>query len=230
MFNHRWAALSGIVFVVLMLTGAYFVTDVPEADASANEIAGYLADSGNHTRNIVGAYLWVLGGLAFLGFVTGLRAVLRRAEGGPGTLSSLVFGAGVVFTAVWSVSAVTLAAVAYAVEFSDAPVSNPDIVRVLPQMAGLLLLLGGGFVGILLLLATSILTFRTGVLPRWLAWFGILVAIALVFDVIYMNIVPLLAWVVGASIVLLRRQEETATAVAPESRYDPANAPVTAQR
>jgi Domain of unknown function (DUF4386) len=227
MFNHRWTALSGIVFVVLMLTGAFFVTDVPEADASAHEIAGYLADSGNHTRNIVGAYLWVLGGLAFLGFVAGLRAVLRRAEGGPGTLSSLVFGAGVVFTAVWSVSAVTLAAVAYAVEFSDAPVSDPDIVRVLPQMAGLLLLLGGGFAGILVLLATSILVFRTGVLPRWLAWFGIVVAIALVFDVIYMNIVPLLAWVVGASIVLLRRQ---ATAAAPESEYEAANAPVPAHR
>ena len=84
--------------------------------------------------------------------------------------------------------------------------SDPDIVRVLPQMGSLLLLLGGGFAGILLLLATSILIFRTGVLPRWLAWFGIVVAIALVFDVTYMNIVPLLAWVVGASIVLLRRQ------------------------
>ena len=178
MVKHRWTALSGIVFVVLMLTGAFFVTDVPKADASAQEIAGYLADSGTHTRNIIGAYLWVLGGLAFLGFVTGLRGVLRRAEGDPGTLSNLVFGAGVVFTAVWSASAVALAAVAYAVEFSDAPVSDPDIVRVLPQLASLLLLLGGGFAGILLLLATSTLTFRTGVLPRWLAWFGILVAIA----------------------------------------------------
>ena len=215
MVKHRWAALSGIVFVVLMLTGAFFVTDVPEADASAQEIAGYLADSGNHTRNIIGAYLWVLGGLAFLGFVAGLRAVLRRAEGDPGTLSNVVFGAGVVFTAVWSVSAVALAAVAYAVEFSDAPVSDPDLVRVLPQMASLLLLLGGGFAGILLLLATATLIFRTGVLPRWLAWFGIVVAIALVFDVTYMNIVPLLAWVVGASIVLLRRHE-TATAAAGE--------------
>ncbi len=229
MFNHRWAALSGIVFVVLMLTGAFLVTDVPEADASAQEIAGYLADSGNHTRNIIGAYLWVLGGLAFLGFVAGLRAVLRRAEGEPGTLSNVVFGAGVVFTAVWSASAAALAAVAYAVEFSDAPVSNPDLVRVLPQMASLLLLLGGGFAGILLLLATATLIFRTGVLPRWLAWFGIVVAIALVFDVTYMNIVPLLAWVVGASIVLLRRHE-TATAAAPESKYVAANAPVTAQR
>jgi hypothetical protein len=230
MNKQRWAALSGMVFVVLMLTGAYFVTDVPEADASAREIAGYLDDSGNHTRNIIGAYLWVLGGLAFLGFVTGLRAVLRRAEGDPGTLSSLVFGAGVVFTAVWSVSATSLAAVAYAVEFADASLSDPDLVRVLPQVGSLLLLLGGGFVGILVVLATSILTFRTSVLPRWLAWLGIPVAIALVVDVTYMNILPFVAWVLVASIALLMRQDETATVAAPESRYGAAKAPAAAQR
>jgi hypothetical protein len=230
MVRQRWTALSGIVFVVLMLTGAFFVIDVPAPDASTQEIAGYLADSGNHTRNIVGAYLWVLGGLAFLGFVAGLRAVLRRAEGEPGTLSSLVFGAGVVFTAVWSVSAVALAAVAYSVGLADAPVSDPDLVRVLPQLGSLLLLLGGGFAGILLVLATSMLTFRTRVLQRWLAWFGILVAIALVFPVTYMNILPLVAWVLFASVALLMRQDEPATAAAPESRYDAPNAPVTTQR
>jgi hypothetical protein len=152
------------------------------------------------------------------------------AEGDPGTLSSLVFGAGVVFTAVWSVSAVALAAVAYSVGLADAPVSDPDLVRVLPQLGSLLLLLGGGFAGILLVLATSMLTFRTRVLQRWLAWFGILVAIALVFDVTYMNILPLVAWVLFASIALLMRQDETATAAAPESRYDAPDAPVTTQR
>jgi Domain of unknown function (DUF4386) len=229
MVKQRWTALSGIVFVVLMLTGAFFLIDVPAADASTQEIAGYLADSGNHMRNIVGAYLWVLGGLAFLGFVAGLRAVLRRAEGDPGTLSSLVFGAGVVFTAVWSVSAVALAAVAYSVGLADAPVSDPDLVRVLPQLGSLLLLLGGGFAGILLVLTTSMLIVRTRALPRWLAWFGILVAIALVFDVTYMNILPLVAWVLFASIALLMRQDETATAAAPESRYEAPNAPVTTQ-
>jgi uncharacterized membrane protein SirB2 len=217
MVKQRWAALSGIVFVVLMLTGAFFVTDVPEADASAQEIAAYLDDSGNHTRNLIGAYIWVLGGLAFLGFLAGLRAVLRRAEGDPGTLSSLVFGAGVVFTAVWSVSAAALATVAYSVEFADAPVSDADLVRVLPQLGSLLLLLGGGFAGILLLVATSILVFRTRVFPRWFAWLGILAAIVLVVDVAYMNILPLVALVGVASIALLMRQDETATAAAPES-------------
>jgi len=217
MGKQRWAALSGIVFVVLMLVGATFVLDVPKGDASAHEIASYLTASGNHTRNIVGAYLWVLGGLAFLGFVAGLRSVLRRAEGDPGTLSNLVFGAGVVFTAVWSVSAAAIASVAYAVEFSDARLSNPDLVTVLPSLGGLLLLLGGGFAGILLLAATSILIFRTAVLPRWLAWFGIVVAISLVFDVFYVNILPLVAWVLGTSIALLRRREELATSEVVES-------------
>jgi hypothetical protein len=228
--KERWTALSGIVFVVLMLTGAAFIIDLPKADASAQEIAGYLADSGNQTRNVIGAYIWVIGGLAFLSFVSGLRSVLRRAEGEPGTLSSVVFGAGVVFTAVWSVSAASLAAVAYAVRFSDAPVSDPDIVRVLPQLGSLLLLLGGGFAGIVVILATSALVFRTGVLPRWVAWLGIPIAPALLIDVTYMNILPFVGWVLVASIVLLRRREATATAATSESRYDAANVPVGAHR
>jgi Domain of unknown function (DUF4386) len=228
--KQRWAAFSGIVFAVLMLTGAMFVLDVPKGDASAQEITSYLSDSGNHTRNLIGAYLWVIGGLAFLGFSAGLRSVLRRAEGGPATLSNLVFGAGVVFTAVWSVSAAAIASVAYAVEFSDAHVSNPDLVTVLPSLGGLLLLLGGGFAGILLLAATSILIFRTRVLPRWLAWFGIIVAVSLVVDVVYVNIIPLVAWVLFASIALLMRKKETATVATLESRYDAASAPVAAHR
>jgi len=40
------------------------------------------------------------------------------------------------------------------------------------------------------------------------------VAIALLFDVIYVNIVPFLVWVLAASIVLLMRREETEAAAA----------------
>ena len=210
----RWSPLGGIVFVLLMVVGTFFVADVPDPDARAQEIADYLADSDNHTRNIIGAYMWVLGGLAFLWFLTGLRSVLRGAEGGTGALSNLVFGAGVVFTAVWMASSAAFAAVAFAIELGDAPVSDPEFVRVLPQMAWLLLLVGGGFAGLLLLLAAAVVILQTGVLPRWLAWLGIVIAIVLLFDVIYVNIVPFLVWVLAAAIVLLMRREETATAAA----------------
>jgi hypothetical protein len=122
-----------------------------------------------------------------------------------------------------------IASVAYAIEFSDARVTNPDLVTVLPSLGGLLLLLGGGFAGILLLAATSILIFRTGVLPRWLAWLGMLVAASLVVDVTYVNILPFVGWVGVVSIVLLRRRE-TANVFVRSSEYDATRSPVTVPR
>jgi hypothetical protein len=210
----RWGPIAGIVFVVLMVSGSFLVSDVPNADAPQQEIANYLGDSGNHTRNIIGAYLWVVGALAFLVFLARVRSDLRRAEGGSGTFSSLAFGAGVAFAAVWMVSAVGFSAVAYAVEWRDAPITDPDLVRALPAAGGWLLLLGGGFAGLLVLLAVSGASFRTGVYPRWLAWLGIVAAIGLLFDVVYLNILPFWVWVFIAAVVMLRRREETEPAAA----------------
>ena len=221
----RWAPMAGILFVLLMVGGGFLVSDVPNSDAAEQEIAGYLADGDNHTRNIIGAYLWVTGALAFLCFLTRLRGDLRRAEGGMGALSNLAFGAGVAFAAVWMVSAAAYASVAFAVGLSDAPVSDPDLVRVLPSLGGLLLLVGGGFAGSLLLVAASAAILRTGVLPRWLAWLGIVGAIVLLFDLAYLNIFPLWVWVFIASVVMLMRREPSATtAASPGRRAAPADA------
>jgi hypothetical protein len=88
------------------------------------------------------------------------------------------------------------------------------LVRVLLPMGLLLLLLGAGFAGVLLLLAASAVILRTAVLPRWLAWLGIVAAIALLFDLVYLNILPFWVWVFIASIVMLMQREETATAAA----------------
>src|SRR5262245_60555876 len=175
----RWAPIGGILFVVLMVVGSMLVGDVPAPNAPDHEIANYLADSGNHTRNLIGAYLWGLGALAFPWFLIRLRNDLRRAEGGSGALSTLTFGAGVAFTAVWMASAGIFASVAYAVALRDAPVSDPDLVRVLPAAGRLLLLFGGGFAGSLLLLAASLVILRTRVFGRWLGGLGILAAIVL---------------------------------------------------
>jgi uncharacterized protein DUF4386 len=212
-----WAPLGGIVFVVLMVTGTAFVADVPDPGAPQQQLAAYLADSGNHTRNLIGAYMWVLGALAFVWFVTRLRSVLRGAEAGTGALSNLVFGAGVIYSALMMASAVAFAAVAYAVGVRGATVSDPDFVKVLPQMAWMILLLGAGFAGLVLVLTASVVSLQTGVLPRWLGWLGIVAAIVLLFDVLYVNIVPLLVWVLAASIVLLMRREQTAPATAAAS-------------
>jgi len=210
----RWAPLGGIIFIVLMVIGVGLLGDHPDPDASEQEITDYLGDSGNHTRNIIGAYLWVLAGIGFLWFLTHLRGVLRSAEGGAGTLSNLGFGAGVVFAALLMAAGPAIAAVAAAIEFRDAPVSDPDFIRVLPQMGYGILLLGGGFTAIVLLLTTSAITLQTAVFPQWLAWLGMVAAIVLLFAVIFLPMIALLVWVLAVSIVLLMRHDETATVAA----------------
>jgi hypothetical protein len=210
----RWAPIGGILFVALMVVGSMLVGNVPNPDASTSEIVNYLADSSRQTHNIVGAYLWVVGALVFLWFLIRLRNDLRKAEGGTGTLSNLAFGAGVAFAAIWTVSAATFAAVPYAVTLRDAPVSSTDLVRVLPPLGRLELLLGGGFTGLLVLLATATVILKTGVLPRWLAWLGIVEAIALVFDFSYRTIFPFWTWVAIASVVMLVRDARQRRAAA----------------
>jgi hypothetical protein len=206
----RWAPVAGIVFVVLMITGKILVSDVPGPNAPGHQIAGYLTDSARQTHNIIGAYLWTVGALAFLLFLIRLRNDLRRAEGGTGFLSNLAFGAGAAFAAVWLVSASVSASVAYAIRLRGAPVSDGDLVRVLPPLGRLLLLLGGGFAGVLLLLAASAVILQTGIFGRWLGWLAIVAAAVLLFDVVYRDISPFWVWVGIASIVMLTRRGQTA--------------------
>ena len=202
-----WAAIGGIVFVVMMVVGSRLISDVPAPNAPDRDITLYLTDSAKHMRNMVGAYLWMVGALAFLLFLTGLQTDLRRAEGGTGALSNLTFGAGVAFTAVWMVSAAAFASVAYAVWVRQAPLSGTDWVRVLPPMGRLLLLHGGGFTGILVLLASSAVILRTGVYAGWLGWLGIVAAIGLLFDILYLTILPFWGWVFLVSVVRLLSKE-----------------------
>jgi uncharacterized membrane protein SirB2 len=207
----RWAPIAGIVFVVLMVVGSMLVSNVPSPNAPQHQIASYLTDSAQQMRNIIGAYLWVVGALTFLVFLVRLRNDLRRAEGGTGYLSNLAFGAGAVFAAAWMIAAATFASVAYAIRLRGAPVTDADLVRVLPPLGRLVLLLGGGFAGILVLLAASAVIIRTGVFARWLGWLGIVAAIVLAFDIIYRDISPFWVWVGIASIVMLTRRGGTAT-------------------
>jgi hypothetical protein len=203
----RWAPIAGITFVVLMVVGSMLIGDVPDPDAPVKQITAYLADGANHTRNLIGAYLSVIGSLAFLWFLVRLRNDIRNAEGGNSPLSNLAFAAGMAFAAVWTVSAAAFAALPYAIEVRNAPITDPELVRVLPALGRLLLLHGGGFAGLLVLVATSTAILQTSFLPRWLGWLGIAAAIVLLVDVIYLTIFPFWTWVLIASIVMLVRHE-----------------------
>jgi hypothetical protein len=210
----RWAPIGGLIFVVLLVIGAGLIGDHPEPDAADQEIAEYLADGDKHTMNIIGYYFWAIGGVALLWFLSRLRGILREAEGGRGTLANLGFAAGISFIATLLVGGAPIVAVGAAIEFRDVDPAtiDPGFVRVLPQMGYGMVLVGGGFAALVLVLTTSIISLQTGVLPQWLTWLGFAVAVILLFAVIFLPMIALVVWVAALAVVLLMQGEDRVSA------------------
>jgi hypothetical protein len=62
------------------------------------------------------------------------------------------------------------------------------------------------FSAIAMIDAASVLIVRTGVLPKWIGWFGFVAAVGLLFAGFFLPLVLLLLWVVFVSVTLLRRR------------------------
>jgi hypothetical protein len=165
---------------------------------------------------IVAAYILIAAGLVFLWFLSCLRSRLRAAEGDVGTLSTLTFAAGVVFVGLLAVGALALAAVPASISFAENRVpTGADTVQTAQSLGWGAILVGGMLSAAVMIFTTSILTLRTGALPKWSAWVGFLAAIALLFAVIWIPQIALLIWALCISGAMLARPAVTAQPVYP---------------
>ena len=120
---------------------------------------------------MLGSALYMLGALFFLWFVGELRAALAETEGGVGRISAIAFGAGVTTGA----SLLLL----HSASFLGALYHQ----QLTAGMARTLFLFGDLFLypaamaAALLLTATAAIALRTHVLPTWLAWLSVPVAL-----------------------------------------------------
>ena len=189
--------LAGILWVagVLLLEGA----GNPAGPAGGEEIAQFYRD--DRTLILIASTLHALGGLLFLWFVASLRSVLDAGGGTTWLATALLVGgtAGgalmLALTGGQSTGATT-----------DANLLTPDVAIVFWRLAH------GIFIAAelalaLFLAAASILALRGVLLPRWLGWFGIVVAVILLIPPIgwaaLLFLFPL--WLVLASVILWRR-------------------------
>jgi hypothetical protein len=60
------------------------------------------------------------------------------------------------------------------------------------------------FGAIALIDATSVVIWRTGILPRWFAWLGFVCAVVLLFGVVFIPMVALPIWLLAGSFILFR--------------------------
>jgi hypothetical protein len=106
--------------------------------------------------------LRVMGGLMIIWFMGSLAGRLRMAEGEPGRLASISFGVGVVWGALWLLSAMfNSAAILLATEYA-----NPAGARILGIVAREMVLILTPSIAFVLSLAVAFVALRYGGFPR----------------------------------------------------------------
>lgn len=187
--QQRWeriAPLAGVVAVALWVVGIFVLegaTDSPDAGSAEEALAYFEGDS---DAILGGTYAFCLGIPFFLWFAGSLRSLLYRAEGSTGRLSAVAFGSALA-TAVLLLG-FAVPSIAGALAFEE------DETGLTADAAQALWTVGDGFFVASwftiapLFAATAIIALRTGALPRWHAWVGLLFAVAI--------LVPWVGWAV----------------------------------
>ena len=167
----RLAALAGIVAVVLWLIGILIQesTDMPGDEPTGDQVlAWYSADE---QTILTAGFIFMLGALFFFVFLGALRVRLSEAEGGAGFLTAIADGAGVAV----GILLLMLPAPDMAGALSNEELNGDAALAV--NTLGDMFFLGAELTAALLLAATGLLLLRTRVLPVWLGWASLVVAL-----------------------------------------------------
>ena len=212
----RWAPLTGVISVACSLIGVMFVLDQPQTKDSNSKIAAYFADHSHRMQGVVGFFVFLAGTLFLLGFLRTLRERRLTAEGHPGRLTALAFGAGIASLPLWGISMLLANAVSLTMSESSSFSLDPNTFRLL-SVTSYVTWVAALFFSSVLVWTTSALALRTHVLPRWYALAGIVVGVVQLFGLFLFPFIAWWLWIVVTSVLLVARR-----AVAPATSPQPA--------
>jgi hypothetical protein len=214
----RWAALGGVLYVVLFVIGTILLFDgAPDSDASPARVIAYYRDSGHRDKIMFG---WLIAGLGiffFLWFLASLRQAVRRVEGGDGFLTALTTIGGVIY------AALAFAAIALNVgvrTMSDDTYKHtvyPGLIHAANDASYVLHATGGAGAAAMIIAAT-LAFMRAGAIPKWSGWVGIVLGVLALASIIFFPQAAIGIWLLAVSIWLFvrsGREGETRTQATP---------------
>ncbi len=211
-----WAALGGVAYVALFIIGIFLMFNgEPDTSGPPAKAIAYFSDSGHRDRINLG---WALAGLGlffFLFFVASLRQTVSRFDR-QGLLTTLTTLGGGIYAA--------LALAAIALEGAVRTMSDDTYQhRVYPELihaagdAGYIIHATGGVGLSVMILAASIAFIRSGVVPKWAGWLGVVVGVAALASVAFIPMIVWLAWILIVALILFWKGAATTTDRTPAS-------------
>lgn len=207
----RWSPLTGIAFAVLFVVGSAVYDQAPSIGESDEEIVAYYASSDNQLTLQIAFLVLTLAAVLFVWYVGVLSARLRVAEGEPGWLSRIVLVSGAAFVTVMILGFLIGGMVADIGDDTSAFVVDPNTTRLLTDASYTFTFETALPLAAPMVLAASIVFLRTALLPRWLGWAGIAVALSCLVGFLGVPMGLFLLWIVVVAVYLVRRPQRTAS-------------------
>jgi len=214
MDDQKWeraAGAGGILFVVLVLVSAFLPGAPPSTSDPARDIAKYFTDHGDAIRQA--AFLAIIATLPIVWWAAAMYRMLDRATGNARLGVMVVVGVAIATVAA-GMSSIVYAAVALAGVDGSGGLSGTKFFYLLGTNLTSLLAIGTALV----VGSVSAGILRTGMMPKWIAWLGALVAVLSVGGsligvsgndaaaiLLFISFLTFSLWLVIVSIVMLRK-------------------------
>jgi hypothetical protein len=201
--GNRATGALGVLGIILWVIAFALGNGSPDTTDSNAKIIAWYASSSNQNEQIVTFLLVILGAMCILVFLSGLRGHLARAEGGGAGLASLAYGAGVAALVLLVTAVALFTAPAFLISDGGMSVFVPSSFRSFND-AGFEFWVAASAIAALTVWATSLLALRTGALPRWFGWLGVVAGILQLLAIFFIPALAYWLWLLIASILLLR--------------------------
>lgn len=165
----RWGATSGLVALGVGAVAVVFERSTPSPDPSPAEVVDFYVT--NRDELLAQSLLFVLSAGIFLCFLAVLRSYLARAEGRADGMSSIAYGAGLV----WVALNMVLQAPQIALARAASGELQPQVTGVVNDV-GLALATIADVPVAVLVAAVGVLSLRAGAFPVWVGWLSMVTA------------------------------------------------------
>jgi hypothetical protein len=197
----RYASLTGILFIVMLVVGFAVGGDSPDAD-NLTDIANFWKT--HDDKQMTAAALVAISTVPLMIYAGCVRSALRAAEGPSGGWSSVVFGSMVVTAA----TVIAAAAIHFTIADNASDLTVPQIQTLNAIDESDFFLFG---IGIAMTLFTfGIAALRSKAFPAWLAWISLVVGIVGVTPAGFIGFALSGVWFIVVSIMLVQRGSDAA--------------------
>ena len=210
----RWGPSAGVLAVVCWIVTFIVGTNGPDTNSSDAKISAYYTSHSHQIRDIVGFFIFLAGILFLLGFLAALRSRLVVAEGTPGRLTALAFGSGVASAILFVIAFAMFTAAAFTANDTGKFRLDPNTFRLVNDL-GYVVWVGAVIVAALLVWATSAIALRSGLLPKWFAWLGVLAGILQLLAIFFVPVFIFWGWILITSLLLVFRSATARTPAVP---------------